>query len=121
MKPSESLITQLDIYTEEKFEDEEDLRERNLAGHRRAVSDSEIVLEDLIHSAKQYTDLYPTIVESISHFRTLIEHPGDMYVPLQLDRDVTQIPVIVNSRRIYYSSSTSFSSKSLLSMICMFI
>lgn len=80
MKPSESLITQLDIYTEEKFEDEEDLRERNLSGHRRAVSDSEIVLEDLIHSAKQYNDLYPTIVESISHFRTLIEHPGDMYV-----------------------------------------
>ena len=78
MKPPDSLITQLDTYTEEKFEDEEDLRERDLSGHRRTVSDSEIVLEDLIRSAKQYEELYPTVVEAISHFRTLVEHTGDM-------------------------------------------
>ena len=31
MKSPESLVTQLDVYTEEKFEDEEDMRERTRA------------------------------------------------------------------------------------------
>lgn len=83
VKPPESLITQLDIYTEEKFEDEEDLRERNLTGHRREVSDSEIVLDGLIRSAKQYHELYPTVVGAVSHLRTLVENPNEMYVSLK--------------------------------------
>ncbi|KAG2105125.1 armadillo-type protein [Suillus discolor] len=56
-KPPDSLLTQLDLYTEEKYEDEEDLRERTRnavrggQGHGRERSESDIFLDDLLQSA----------------------------------------------------------------------
>ena len=74
MKPPEALVTQLDTYTEEKFEDEEDLRERSLAPHRRReVSESEEMLEDVIRVAKGYDELYPAVVKIISPLRQLLD------------------------------------------------
>ena len=74
------MITQLDIYTEEKYEDEEDLRERSLAAHRRTASPTEAALDELIRSAKQVDDLYPLVVESLTHLRQVLESDTSPYV-----------------------------------------
>lgn len=73
-------MTQLDVYTEEKFEDEEDMRERARSmmkgpagGHRRALSDSEIVLQDLIVLAKQHGELYPIMVDILNHYGRILQ------------------------------------------------
>ncbi|KAG1763151.1 armadillo-type protein [Suillus occidentalis] len=56
-KPPDSLLTQLDLYMEEKYEDEEDLQERTRnavrggGGHRRESSESGIFLDELLPSA----------------------------------------------------------------------
>ncbi|TCD69208.1 hypothetical protein EIP91_008311, partial [Steccherinum ochraceum] len=72
IRPPDSLVTQLDIYTEEKFEDEEDMRERNLSKHRSA-SESEAGLGELIHAAKQQDDLYAALLETLTHLRHVLE------------------------------------------------
>lgn len=74
MKPPETLVTQLDIYTEEKFEDEEDLRERSLASHRRRdASESQVMLEDVVQAAKGYDELYPAVIKIISPLRQILD------------------------------------------------
>ncbi|THG96218.1 hypothetical protein EW026_g5579, partial [Hermanssonia centrifuga] len=78
MQPPDSVVTQLDIYTEEKFEDEEDLRERSLANHRRTASDSEVLLQDLINTAKQYDELYPEVVRALNSYRHILEKDSDI-------------------------------------------
>lgn len=80
MKPPDSLVTQLDIYTEEKFEDEEDLRERSLANHRRTASDSEVIVQETLDVARQYDELYPLIVSALSQIRGILEREVDVYV-----------------------------------------
>ena len=77
IKPPESLLTQLDIYTEEKFEDEEDLRERSLARHRRTASDSEVIVQETLDVARQYDEVYPMIVSAFSHIRVILEKEVD--------------------------------------------
>jgi hypothetical protein len=72
-------LTQLDVYTEEKFEDEEDMRERarNLMNgasrHQRARSDSEVALEDLIRLARQHGELYPVMVDILKRYELLLQ------------------------------------------------
>ena len=58
-------MTQIDVYTEEKFEDEEDMRERaqDFVHHQRSRSESELVLDELIRVAKQHHEIYPLVVE----------------------------------------------------------
>jgi hypothetical protein len=57
MKPPDSLLTQLDLYMEEKYEDEEDLRERTRnavrggGGYGRERSELDIFLDELLQSA----------------------------------------------------------------------
>ena len=80
IKPPDSLLTQLDIYTEEKFEDEEDLRERSLANHRRTASDSEVIVHETLDVARQYNELYPMIVSGFSHIREILEKEDVVYV-----------------------------------------
>lgn len=88
IRPPESLVTQLDVYTEEKFEDEEDIREqartlmRNIAGenHERHRSDSEVALGDLIRLAKQHGELYPMMMEILKHYEILLQRDVGMYV-----------------------------------------
>ncbi len=74
LKPPDALVTQLDIYTEEKFEDEEDLRERTLASHRRReASESEAVFDEVIKVAKQQGELYHSVVSIVSSLHQLLE------------------------------------------------
>lgn len=83
-------MTQLDVYTEEKFEDEEDMRERSrnlingASGHRRSRSESEIVLEDLVKLARQHGELYPMMVEILKRYEVLLQRDVGMYVPVAL-------------------------------------
>ena len=88
VKPPDSLLIQLDVYTEEKFEDEEDMREhpRSLINgsskHRRSRSESEIVLEDLVKLARQHGELYPMMVEILKRYEVLLQRDVGMYVIL---------------------------------------
>lgn len=80
----------MDVYTEEKFEDEEDMRERSrnlingASGHRRSRSESEIVLEDLVKLARQHGELYPMMVEILKRYEVLLQRDVGMYVPVAL-------------------------------------
>ena len=80
------MLTQLDVYTEEKFEDEEDMRERmqNLMkreqGHRRQSSQSEVVLQDMLALAKQHGDLYPLMVEILKRYAVVLKREIDLSV-----------------------------------------
>ena len=78
-------MKQLDVYTEEKFEDEEDMRERirssvmrGQKGHERAGSDSDAVLQDLVLLAKQHGDLYPTMLDILRHYSDLLQREVGM-------------------------------------------
>lgn len=82
VKPPDTLLTQLDVYTEEKFEDEEDMRDRlremmaqRAKGHQheRSKSDSEVALHDLIQLAKQHGELYPMMLEILSHYGQILQ------------------------------------------------
>lgn len=80
MKPPDALFTQLDVYTEEKFEDEEDMRDRvremmeqRTRGHERARSESEVALQELIQLAKQHGELYPLMVEILRHYGEILQ------------------------------------------------
>ena len=84
-KPPDSLLTQLDVYTEEKYEDEEDLRERVQAFargtiHTRAGSESEAVLEEIIRLARQHGELYPIMVEMLKRYGLLLQRDIEPYV-----------------------------------------
>lgn len=76
MKPPDALLTQIDVYTEEKYEDEEDLRERarNLVReHTQPRSESEIALEGLIEMAEQHGEIYSVVVETLKRYAVILE------------------------------------------------
>ena len=73
-------MTQLDVYTEEKFEDEEDMRERArdvMSDHRRSRSESGAVLDDLIRVAKQHAELYPLMLATLKRYEDIFEREMD--------------------------------------------
>lgn len=80
VKPPDYLLTQLNLYTEEKFEDEEDMRERsqNLLRRTNQVPDRprsefELALEALILLTKQHDNLYPTMIDILRHYGQILE------------------------------------------------
>ena len=80
LKPPDSLLTQLDIYTEDKFDDEEDMRQRGRemmaqsgSNHQRQRSDSEVALQDLVKIAKQHGELYPMMVDILNRYGLLLQ------------------------------------------------
>ena len=80
IKPPESLVTQLDVYTEEKFEDEEDMRERArdvMSEHRRSKSESNTALDDLLKVAKEHEELYPVMLATFKRYGDLFERELD--------------------------------------------
>lgn len=77
VRPPDSIITQLDIYTEEKFEDEEDLRERSLAAYRRNAGPTESALEELVRLAKEADDVFPMLMEAFEYLRSILERETD--------------------------------------------
>ncbi|KAJ6572601.1 hypothetical protein B0H10DRAFT_2106751 [Mycena sp. CBHHK59/15] len=89
IKPPDSLLTQLDVYTEEKFEDEQDMREQTRSlmsrgsGHERGRSDSEVALEDLVRLAKQHGELYPMMMEIMNHYGQILQR--DVGIQLKAD------------------------------------
>jgi diaphanous 1 len=75
------------VYTEEKFEDEEDMRDRarnmmkgHSSGHERHRSDPEVVLEDLVLLAKQHGELYPIMVDILHQYGQLLQREIGMCV-----------------------------------------
>ena len=73
-------MTQLDVYTEEKFEDEEDMRERArdvMSDHRRSRTESDAVLDDLLHIAKEHDQLYPLMLTTLKRFGDIFEREMD--------------------------------------------
>lgn len=87
MKPPDSLLTQLDVYVEEKYEDEEDMRERVQAAARQALrgtssgnTQAEAVLEDIITLARQHGELYPIMVETLRRYGTLLQRDMEQLV-----------------------------------------
>lgn len=76
IKPPESLLTQIDVYTEEKYEDEEDMRERArnlIKGHARPLSESDFVLGEVLNLAKQHGEVYPIMMETLKRYALLLE------------------------------------------------
>ena len=76
-------MTQLDVYTEEKFEDEEDMRERArdvMSDHRRSRTESSAVLDDLLRIAKQHEGLYPLMLATMKRYGDIFERDMDSYV-----------------------------------------
>lgn len=77
------LVTQLDVYTEEKFEDEEDMRERakNIAsegGHSREASESTKTLEAVLRLAKEDEELVHLVTEIFLRYETLLQRDASM-------------------------------------------
>ncbi|EJD01599.1 FH2-domain-containing protein [Fomitiporia mediterranea MF3/22] len=74
IRPPESIVTQIDVYTEEKFEDEEDLRERTRSLFKDSEGSSELeaacaVLNDL--SLRQEV-LRPSLIEALHQLGALL-------------------------------------------------
>jgi diaphanous 1 len=76
VRPPEALVKQLDVYTEDKFEDEEDMRERaqRLAhsGHARDASDSDLAFEELVRLSRQDTELHERVTHLLSSCITVL-------------------------------------------------
>ena len=92
VRPPDSLLAQLDVYTEEKFEDEEEMRERALAftrthpdeperamggHHGREVSESQEAFRELVTLAKKDGDVYPLMVETLRSYAKILERDVD--------------------------------------------
>lgn len=79
IRPPELLLKQLEVYVEEKMEDEEDMRERARSlmkegrGHERTRSDSEVALSDLVQLAKQHGELYPRMMDILTHYGQILQ------------------------------------------------
>jgi diaphanous 1 len=77
LRPPESLLMQLNVYTEEKQEDEEDMRERmqNLmkreAG-QRTLSEPESLLEDVISAVENDEQLQYLATDNLRQLKTLV-------------------------------------------------
>jgi len=84
IRPPESLITQLDVYTEEKFEDEEDMRERaaNLfhADNISGASEISSALEELVVLTRSHPDDYDKVVTIIRALVPLFQRESERYV-----------------------------------------
>ena len=66
------------MYTEEKFEDEEDMRDRARSMIKsgqtdRVRSDGEVALEEIVRLAQQHGELYPIMVEILSHYGQILQ------------------------------------------------
>ncbi|KAJ7490265.1 armadillo-type protein [Mycena galericulata] len=88
IKPPEALLSQLTFYTEDKLEDEQDLRERAQdlmsSGHERGPSESEVALEDLVRLAKQHGELYPMMIEIMNHYGQILQRDVGMQLKADL-------------------------------------
>ena len=90
MRPPEHLLKQLSVYTEEKFEDEEDFRERSLSRvqkpessqHSKDASVSEDAYQNLIFLAKRHETVYSLIVDMFKRLTRVLERHDDHWYAL---------------------------------------
>ena len=82
IQPPELLVNQLNIYTEYKFEDEEDMRDRArsmMAGDSSGERPpSEAALEEVVRLAKQHGELYPIMVDILNHYGEILNKDIDL-------------------------------------------
>ena len=83
IRPPEGRVTQLDVYTEEKFEDEEDMRERasNLVqgGSRNIAPELTSALEELINLTRSRTEDYDNVVRILRALISVFQQQGERY------------------------------------------
>ena len=83
IRPPEGLITQLDVYTEEKFEDEEDMRERAshlfYADDRPNVSEISSVLEELVTLTRADAEEYHKVIKIFKILISLFQRQSERY------------------------------------------
>jgi diaphanous 1 len=83
IRPPESLITQLDVYTEEKFEDEEDMRERAsrlfYAGDQHNTSEMSSAVEELVALTASHIEDYDKVVRIVRALIPLFQKQGERY------------------------------------------
>lgn len=74
IRPPESIITQIDVYTEEKFEDEEDIRERTRSIFKESggSSELEIVCSALNDLSMRQEALRPSLIEALRQLGVLL-------------------------------------------------
>jgi len=82
MSPPETLITQLDLYVEEKQEDLEDLRYQTIdAHHLLHHSDGDDSLDyslgQLAKLAQEHSELYPVLVDTVKRYVLILEREID--------------------------------------------
>ncbi|KAI0028371.1 hypothetical protein K488DRAFT_89818, partial [Vararia minispora EC-137] len=82
VRPPEALVKQLDVYTEDKFEDEEDMRERAArlvrSGHARDASDGEAALDELRRVARAEPDVYAGVVALVGALLGVVQSEADV-------------------------------------------
>jgi len=83
IRPPEGLVTQLDVYTEEKFEDEEDMRERasNLVqgDSRHNAPELTSALEELVDLTRSRTEDYDKVIRILRALISLFQRQGEKY------------------------------------------
>ncbi|KAL7410280.1 hypothetical protein BDY24DRAFT_186432 [Mrakia frigida] len=82
MSPPETLITQLDLYVEEKQEDLEDLRYQTIDAHHllhHADGDDSLdySLGQLAKLAQEHSELYPVLVDTVKRYVLILEREID--------------------------------------------
>jgi diaphanous 1 len=78
----------MDVYVEEKMEDEEDMKERTALpqpqpeerGHHRRPSESEEAVAGLVSLAKKHGELYPVMLETMKRYANILERDVPLWV-----------------------------------------
>ncbi|KAH7919532.1 hypothetical protein BV22DRAFT_1075069, partial [Leucogyrophana mollusca] len=104
-KPPDSLLTQLDVYSEEKFEDEEDMRERvrravqENGSHAVERSESDAFVDELLRVAKEL-ELDSILMTLLGRVGGLIRGDIEFHVRLDLltilDTFLEQLSMVTN-------------------------
>lgn len=75
MNPPDMLLTQLDLYVEEKHEDQEDLRHQTLG--RQSDDSLDYSLSQLAKLAQDHSDIYPVLVDTMKRYVQILERDID--------------------------------------------
>jgi diaphanous 1 len=75
MSPPEALLTQLDLYAEEKAEDQESLRYQTLG--RQSDDSLDYSLGQLAKLAQEHSDNYPVLVDTMKRYVQILERDID--------------------------------------------
>lgn len=82
--PPDSLIKQISAYNEEKFEDEEDLRDQvqSLAKARYVDDQEDPTISQVLQKAQEYPEVLTRLYDILGAYKLLLERDIPLYVPL---------------------------------------